>query len=175
MFILNTKQNLCPVQEQSKNILSSKMLRKFYKKRVANLRFTYLAPFRQLIDLVSFLQKFQQQCCITLAMLFLSSECKHISLCHSLLKLTASMTAACKHCFDVMKNMEIIAFILVPRTSSNTDVRKSIFYVFAAWQQSRCVVSARNPHQLHNFVQKKAVMKAFQLLMTTHFSNLQES
>lgn len=148
------------------------MLRKFFKKRVANLRFTHLAPFRHLIDLVSFLQKFQQQCCITLAMLFFISECKHISLCHSLLKLTASITAACKHCFDVMKNVEIIAFILVTRTSSITDVRKSIFYVFAAWQQSRRVVSARNPHQLHNFVQKKAVMKAFQLLMKTHFSNL---
>jgi hypothetical protein len=35
-----------------------------------------------------------------------------------------------------------------------------------------CGVSARNPHQLHNFVQKKAVTKAFQLLMKTHFSNL---
>jgi hypothetical protein len=71
-----------------------------------------------------------------------------------------------------MKNVEIIAFKLVTRTSSNTDVRKSIFYVLAAWQQSRCVVSARNPHQLHNFVQKKAVTKALQLLMKTHFSNL---
>lgn len=148
------------------------MLRKFYKKRVANLRSTYLAPFRHLIDLMSFLQKFQQQCCITLAMLFFISECKHISLCHCLLKLTASITASSKHCFYAMKNVEIIAFILVTRTSSNTDVRKSIFYVFAAWQQSRCVVSARNPDQVHNFVQKKAVTKAFQLLMKAHFSNL---
>ncbi len=132
MFILNTKQNRCLVQEQSKNIPSSKMLRKFYKKRVANLRFTYFAPFRHLTDLVSFLQKFQKQYCITLAMLFFLSECKHISLCHCLLKLTASITASSKHCFYVMKNMEIIAFILVTRTSSNTDVRKSIFYVFSA-------------------------------------------
>jgi hypothetical protein len=90
----------------------------------------------------------------------------------ALLKLTASITASSKHCFYAMKNVEIIAFILVARTSSNTEVRKSILYVFAAWQQSRCVVSARNPHQLHNFVQKKAVTKAFQLLVKTHFSNL---
>jgi hypothetical protein len=42
-------------------------------------------------------------------------------------------------------------------------------------EQSRCVVAARNPHQLHSFVQKKAVTKGFSAPHEVTFQQPQES